>query len=396
MVGYAVSYMSYAVLVAAIALYALTRYSMLEHEEYRQILSAMGEIVGEKTVVVTGANAGLGFETAKFLAIHGHKVIMGCRNATRCAAAKQDIMRHKGITRADGTSDESHFVEPDTSLPLDLASFASIRAFASAFALKYPRGFDVLVNNAGVMALIINGDNGTMPRTADGLEAQMGINHFGHFLLTALLFPLLRRGGRVVNHSSNAHLASPAAFLDADWKFEHTPYTFVTTWQAYAYSKAANLQFTYEINDRLAAAGNPLAIMAVAVHPGFTVTDLHGKAVAGSLLHRLDFLLDYVGMRARDGAQTQILAAIGPAAPDCTGPNPNPDPEPDASPSRTATHMSVSPSNNTFLQPKYVFFGPPRVGRTGKYLPSHQRRLWAESEALTGQKFNIGPTQPEV
>jgi NAD(P)-dependent dehydrogenase (short-subunit alcohol dehydrogenase family) len=188
-----------------------------------------------RTYVVTGANSGLGASTARELAAHGATVIMACRNvgkAERVAAA----------------------IGGDTQVrPLDLSDLASVRTFAESV-----DGLDVLVNNAGVMALPLG-------RTKDGFETQFGTNHLGHFALTGLLLPKIR--DRVVTVSSEAHRIGRINLADPNW--EHRRYS---RWRAYGQSKLANLMFAYELQRRLTAAG--LSVISVAAHPGYANTDL--------------------------------------------------------------------------------------------------------------------------
>jgi len=289
-----------------------------------------------KIVIVTGANSGLGFYTSLFIANRGGQVVMGCRNMAACTEATNLII-----------SQNASAVKP-VPLELDLASFSSIKAFAAKVASKFST-IDVLVNNAGIMA--------TFPRseTKDGIESQVGVNHFGHFLLTSLLYPRLTKGGRIVNHSSGAHAFGSTDAIFEDYQTHN--YTSWTTWKAYGISKSFNLQFTYELNDRLQKKGNPKDIVAVAVHPGYTATNLQKEKYPF-----WDYANALMAMSLVDGSQSQILAAIAP---------------------------TVSASNNTFFGPRYAAFGAPSVTSTGKYNKLAQVRLWQESERLTKKSFDI-------
>ena len=294
-----------------------------------------------KVIVITGANSGLGFGTAEFLAQRGAKVVLACRSLSRCEDAKGAIVK-AGAT-----------VEPDAIL-LDLGSFKSIRSFVDTFTSKYSE-FDVLINNAGVMALPVRTETG------DGIEAQMGVNHFGHFLLTALLFPNLKQGGRIVNHSSGAHAFAEANHF-VSGEFQTLNYAEgLNSWKAYAKSKQANLQFSYELNDRLAAAGNSKDIKVMAIHPGYTDTGLQGKSTMASVGAE-KWANTLFAMKLRDGIVSQVQAAVDP---------------------------SIASSNNTFYGPKYFSFGFPVVQHTGKYHKAAQEKLWALSEELTGTKFAL-------
>ena len=206
-----------------------------------------------RTVVITGANGGLGEVTTRVLAAQGAAVVMACRNT----AAAQRI-----ADTIDGAV---------TVAALDLADLASVRAFAAA-----RDGFDVLINNAGLM-------NIPFRRTVDGFETQFGVNHLGHFALTGLL--LDRIGDRVVTLSSIAHKQTPKLWID-DLNYEHRRYQRNL---AYAQSKLCNLMFARELQRRLSAAGSPLR--SYAVHPGVSGTDL---------FTRTETLLDRV---AKQGAR---------------------------------------------------------------------------------------------
>jgi NAD(P)-dependent dehydrogenase (short-subunit alcohol dehydrogenase family) len=188
-----------------------------------------------RVVVVTGANSGLGAATAAELAKHGATVVLACRNTAKAAAA---------ATRMTG----------DVSVrQLDLADLASVRAFADGAA-----EIDVLVNNAGVMAV-------PERRTADGFELQLGTNFLGHFALTGLLLPRLR--DRVVTLSSPAHRIGRINLADLNW--QHRRYR---RWAAYGQSKLADLIFAYELDRRLRAQGSQLR--SIAAHPGYAATEL--------------------------------------------------------------------------------------------------------------------------
>ncbi|GLZ42683.1 oxidoreductase [Actinokineospora sp. NBRC 105648] len=201
-----------------------------------------------KTVLVTGANSGLGLRTAQVLAEHGAHVIMACRSVERGKAA---------LTTIDGAAEL---------LELDLADLASVRKAAAEVRERTGDHLDVLVNNAGVMAT---------PRaaTADGFELQLGTNHLGHAALTWLLMPALREvpGARVVTLSSIAHRGS-GLDLD-DLNFERRRYR---AGAAYSQSKLANLVFAVELHRRATAAG--LDLVSVAAHPGMTDTELAGNS----------------------------------------------------------------------------------------------------------------------
>ena len=195
---------------------------------------------------ITGANSGLGFETAKALAGKGARVLLGCRSEEKATAAMADI-------RALYPKADLDFIL------LDLGNLKSIRAAAKRVA-KEPR-LDVLVNNAGIM----------MPpreETADGFESQFGVNHLGTFALTGLLLEKLSQGQepRIVITASMAHRSGRIDFDDINAEKSYG------RWGRYAVSKLANLLHMYELDRRLRAAGSP--VVAVACHPGVADTEL--------------------------------------------------------------------------------------------------------------------------
>jgi len=213
-----------------------------------------------KVAIVTGANSGIGFVTARELANKGAHVILACRNGSKAEAAKQLIEEEN----------PSGSVEV---MVLDLANLDLVRIFVKKFKSKYS-SLDILCNNAGVMAVPFN-------RTADGFEMQFGTNHFGHFALTALLIDriLATKGARIVNVSSLAHMSGFMDFenINAERKY--------AKWAAYGMSKLANLLFTYETARRLET--NAADAIAVAAHPGWTATNLQKTIKLGSVANFL-------------------------------------------------------------------------------------------------------------
>ncbi|HUH80984.1 MAG TPA: oxidoreductase, partial [Solirubrobacteraceae bacterium] len=183
-----------------------------------------------RTAVVTGANSGLGLETARELARHGARVVLACRDTVKGERALHEI-----LSSAPGARVEVEF--------LDLASLDSIRDFAEALSGTL-EGIDLLINNAGVMA---------SPRrlTADGFELQLGTNLLGHFALTGRLLTHMqgREGARVVTLSSNAHKLGRINFDDLQSERRYN------RWLAYNQSKLADLMFALELDRRLRAAG---------------------------------------------------------------------------------------------------------------------------------------------
>ena len=189
-----------------------------------------------RTVVITGANSGIGLAAARELGRAGAHVVLAVRDEARGAAAAKSIPGSTEVRR------------------LDLADLASVHAFADGF----EGDIDVLINNAGVMAV-------PEPRTADGFEMQIGTNHLGHFALANLLLPRIR--DRVVVVASGAHRMGQIRLDDLNW--EQGGYK---SWRAYGQSKLANLLFTSELQRRLGEAGSD--VRAVAAHPGYAATNL--------------------------------------------------------------------------------------------------------------------------
>src|SRR3954464_5379949 len=242
-----------------------------------------------RVAVVTGTNSGLGFVTARELARAGPPVVRPSRDPARGADAEQRL--RAAVPGADVRLES-----------LDLASLGSIRAFAGRVSAAHG-GVDLLVNNAGVMAI---------PRatTADGFEMQLGTNHLGHFALTGLLLPALlkRPGSRVVTVSSAAHKVGSINFDDLQG---HKSYF---SWRAYAQSKLANLLFAYQLQRRLAASNT--TTISVAAHPGYASTNLQavGPQQSGNKIMGLLMNLGNVafGQSADDGALPQLHAATAP------------------------------------------------------------------------------------
>ena len=283
-----------------------------------------------RTILVTGANSGLGLRSAEALASRGARVLMGCRNQEKAAVALETVKN----AAADAA--------PEV-MPLDLADLDDVRACAKQLTDKLDQ-LDVLMNNAGVMAI-------PHQRTKQGFEMQFGTNHLGHFALTGLLLPILRRADapRVVSVSSIVHRAARIRFND----WEEKGYS---RWFPYIQSKLANLLFTSELQRRATAADADL--LAVAAHPGYAATSLSsglptvcrlGAKVSDRLFAQPD----------RMGALPQLYAAtmpdVGPD--DYWGPD-------------------------GFMERRGW---PKRVGRSRAASDGDAaRRLWEASEKLTG------------
>ncbi|MFC8529288.1 oxidoreductase [Nocardia sp. NPDC057227] len=237
-----------------------------------------------RTAIVTGANSGLGFETAAALAAEGARVVLAVRDLDRGRAAAERIVAATPAARVELQR-------------LDLGALADVRAAAEEIRAAHPR-IDLLVNNAGVMYP-------PKQQTADGFELQFGTNHLGHFALTGLLLEHLLSvpGSRVVTISSVGHRLRAAIHFDdlnLDRKY--------TRMEAYGQSKLANLLFTYELQRRLTAAGQDAA--ALAAHPGGSNTELGRHLPAVIRVPGMRLLSQSAAM----GALPTLRAATDPAA----------------------------------------------------------------------------------
>lgn len=284
-----------------------------------------------RTALVTGANTGIGLETARMLALQGAHVVLACRDPDRGEAAVRAV-------RAQSPAGSAELVR------LDLSDLDSVAAAARAVAADHAR-LDLLVNNAGVMVPPLG-------RTAQGFELQFGTNHLGHFALTGHLLPLLERtaGARVVTVSSVAHRIGRISADDPNWRRRaYSP------WGAYGQSKLANLVFALELQRRLTASGSGLR--SSAAHPGLSSTGLSRTAGGG-----VDRLFQGVGTPARDAALPTLRAATDPGA-----------------------------EGGAYWGPGLVFEtqGPPvLVGASRRARdPRAGRLLWDLSEELTGVSF---------
>lgn len=240
---------------------------------------------------VTGGNAGIGYVTAQQLAKQGARVIMGCRRLSEGEKAKQALLTHHPSSQID-------------LLELDLANLASVRNFAETFRARYDQ-LHGLVNNAGVMFT---------PRgqTKDGFETQLGVNHLGHFLLTELLLPLLKKSApsRLVILSSCYHDKAQGREGRIDFddlNFEKRPYD---GWTAYAQSKLANLLHAKHLGKQLANTG----VTVASVHPGWVRTNLHRTWIPLWIQNGLlKPVLRLAGMiEPWEGAQTTLYTLLSP------------------------------------------------------------------------------------
>lgn len=279
-----------------------------------------------RSVIVTGANSGIGRAAARALARAGARVTLAVRDTEKGKAAAAAMPGETDVRR------------------LDLASLASIRAFAAG----WEGDLDLLINNAGVMVP-------PLTRTEDGFELQFGTNHLGHFALTNLL--LDRVTGRVVTVSSTGHRVGKIDFEDLNW--ERRPYN---AWRAYGQSKLANLLFTAELQRRLTAAGS--SVLATAAHPGYASTNLQFHSG-----RRVMDIVSAVGNRLlaqdEDGGALPTLYA---ATADIPG------------------DSFAGPGG--FMEQRGA---PKLVGRTGAAKDAAvARRLWDVSDELTGVRFPLG------
>ena len=298
----------------------------------------------DRTAVVTGANGGLGLETARELARKGAQVVLAARDQEKATAAEAEI-------RAE-IADASLEV-----VPLDLGSLASVRTAAASILDRHPQ-IAILVNNAGLMA---------MPerRTADGFEMQLGVNHLGHWVLTARLMPALLSGpgARIVTVTSTAHHMGRA--VDSDNPHLDGKYG---PWKSYGQSKLANFHFGIGLQRQLAAAG--ASAESLIAHPGLSNTDLQARTTRenqddlwGKFFHSAS---SRSGMDPARGALSQLRAATDPSA-----------------------------SGGEFYGPLWGNNGPPvrkpifrRIG-IGKAIDT----LWRVSERETGERIEIGAGQ---
>lgn len=245
-----------------------------------------------RTIVITGANSGLGFASAVALAQHGARIVLACRDPER------------GLDALESVRDAAADAEP-LLLKLDLADLDSVEAAAEELAESVDH-VDVLMNNAGVMALPLR-------RTAQGHEMQFGTNHLGHYAFTGHVLPLLLAAPdpRVVTTSSQMHRLGKMAWTDLDWNERR-----YQRWPAYGQSKLANLQFAYELARRAHNMGTSLK--SVAAHPGYASTGLQqvGPTMAGRrITARIMNLGNRIaGQEASNGALPQLFAATSPQA----------------------------------------------------------------------------------
>lgn len=294
-------------------------------------------------VIVTGAAAGLGRESARVLASRGAAVTLAGRGLERMQAVAREISAETGNARIDA-------------LDLDLASLASVRAAAARYADTH-EGLTTLINNAGVMAC-------PLARSAEGHEMQFAACHLGHFLFTCLLVPMLLDGApaRVVNLSSAGHKISPVHFDDVDYL--DRPYD---KWGAYGQAKTANVLFSVGLQRRLGAMG----VTANAVHPGAIATTELGRH-----LSREDYAMlaqqsspaggNFAFKSLQHGAATQVWAATSPLF---------------------AAQGGLYLENCAIGEPNAEGLGEGGY-RPWARDPEAAERLWTLSEQMVGQRFD--------
>jgi NAD(P)-dependent dehydrogenase (short-subunit alcohol dehydrogenase family) len=287
-----------------------------------------------RVAIVTGANSGIGYETARALADKGATVIMACRNQGKGEAAAQGCRDEK----PKGAVEMMH---------LDLGDLDSVRAFADEFKQQYDR-LDLLINNAGIM-------HPPFGKTRQDFETQFGVNHLGHFALTGLLLDLIVRTphARIVTVSSVGHRFGRIDFdnLNAEKGYRASA--------AYGQSKLANLLFTYELQRKLQAAGSDT--VAVAAHPGWTATNLQQNSGVVRFFNR------FFAQTPDMGALPTLRAAT---APDVQGRD-------YYGPSRRMEMVGY----------------PKKVQSNGRSRDTEvAAQLWAVSEEMTGVQYDLGST----
>jgi NAD(P)-dependent dehydrogenase (short-subunit alcohol dehydrogenase family) len=303
-----------------------------------------------RTVVITGANAGLGFQTASMLARAGARIVMACRSMEKASKARSEL-----LAQVQGAQ--------VTILPLDVSEPDSIRAFARQLADQIGR-LDVLINNAGVVAL-------PLTRNSVGHELQLVTNYLGAFELTGTLLSLFRDDApaRIVNVGSLAHRFARLDLADLNW--EKTRYN---EWKAYARSKLAMVSFTMELNRRLQRRGSN--IIALGAHPGFAATDIarHSALVTprNPLGRWVNNKLEKLLIPTAAQAATPIIHAAScedPRGGDYYGPT-------------------------GFLEIR----GKPGRARVNPIAKDVElgSRLWASSESMTGIRFLSGSAGPSA
>jgi NAD(P)-dependent dehydrogenase (short-subunit alcohol dehydrogenase family) len=295
--------------------------------------------LSDKTVVITGANSGLGFESAKALANRGAEVILACRSEERGENARQEILAQIPHAKLHA-------------MTVNLQDLSSVENFARTFVENFDR-LDVLLNNAGIM-------NTPYGLTNDGFETQMGTNHLGHFALTGQLLDMLKgtARSRVVIVSSSAHRAGTMNFDNLLFQNgqKYTPL------KAYGRSKLANLLFAYELQRHFDRHG--IDCIGTAAHPGASQTNL-GRHIEHTLPFKLfNPLLQRVVQGPASGALPQLRAAVDPQV-------------------RGGEYYGPDGALGMSGYPVRV-----RSNRASRSLPDAEK-LWQESERLTGVTYSF-------
>jgi NAD(P)-dependent dehydrogenase (short-subunit alcohol dehydrogenase family) len=295
-----------------------------------------------RTIVITGGNSGIGFEAARLFARQGARVLLACRDGAKMKVAAERICAETGGAEIEEVA-------------LDLSDLAQVRAGAAVLRERAPR-LDVLVNNAGVMALPFR-------ETKDGFEMQVGTNHLGHFALTGLLLPslLAAEAARVVTLSSLVHMQGSLDLADVP-----TPRKY-NEWTAYARSKLANVLFGYELDRRAKAAGARL--LSTVCHPGYSATNLQsGGAKAGGSAFQGGVMKLSNALIAQSAEMGALPTAYAATAPDVKG------------------GEFIGPGGFMAVR------GYPTIGKSSKTSHDEElaRALWAASEKLTGVSYDFG------
>ncbi|MBX3063805.1 MAG: SDR family NAD(P)-dependent oxidoreductase [Anaerolineae bacterium] len=291
-----------------------------------------------RVVVITGANSGVGYESAVALAGKGAQVIMASRSIDKAQRAQQELLQDVPTAKVD-------------LMRLDLSDLRSVRAFAEEFNASYAR-LDILMNNAGIMIPPYG-------KTTDGFEIQFGTNHLGHFALTGLLLPklLITPAARIVTVSSSAYMMGGQinfGDLQSEQRYD--------AWGAYSQSKLANLLFMMELQRKLER--TDANVISVASHPGYAATNLQKYTENGGFLQQLGMgiLKPILSQNAELGATYQLYAA-------------------------TAANVR----GGEFYGPRFVMRGEVvKVALNARARDAEAAaRLWAVSEQLTGVRYEV-------
>lgn len=298
-----------------------------------------------KTIIITGANSGIGYEAAKTLAKAGAEIIMACRNVEKAETAVDEMLSE--VPQAKLQISE-----------LNLASLKSVKKFVKDFKAKYKK-LDVLINNAGVMAI---------PRTEteDGFEMQLGVNHLGHFALTGQLIDLIlkTKDSRIVNVASIAHKSGKFDWSDLMSEKKYGRFS------TYARSKLANLLFTIKLQQKLNQVKEN--VKAIAVHPGYSATNLQFQMVdfaesgfvKGIMSGFSGFMNSLIAQSAEMGSLPAVYAAVSDQV-------------------KGGSYYGPVGFNEMRGFPEENKYNPDIVKQ------EDANKLWVESEKLTGVKFGV-------